>query len=372
VTQRLCGGAEYFDAQMDDARLCLEVIQTAAHHGAHAANYVEAVAFEYSGGQIASVQAVDHVAGNELLIRARQVLNAAGAAVDALCRLAGDMNEPHLQPTKGVHVVAPPKGLKAALLLLHPADGRVFFVIPWMGLRPPGGLHSVSERSKTLIGTTDTYFQDGKDTLEVTPEEIEYLLAGYNHYFKPPLTPTDLLGSFAGVRPLIRSRLGDPSARSREFRIFDSPSGLLSVAGGKYTTYRRMAETIAEAVARRLKRWHRKGTANLRLDGAPDVAWERFEPAAVAELTRSSGLSAESARHLVQRYGRRAPDVAAYLTHDPGLAKPVLAGEPDLRVEFPYQRDHEMAVYPADFLLRRTRLGLFHPDLLRNPPLGIK
>src|SRR5262249_26048913 len=160
------------------------------------------------------VRAIDHVSGQEFLISARQVLNATGPWVDAVCRLAGDMSDPYLQPTKGVHLLVPDRDLPAAFLLLHPADGRVLFVIPWMG--------------KTLIGTTDTHSEVGPDGLTVTPEEIMYLLEAHNHYFNPPLGPADVLGSFVGLRPLIRSRPKEPSSRSREFRVFAAPSGLIS------------------------------------------------------------------------------------------------------------------------------------------------
>src|SRR5439155_25699561 len=160
--------------------------------------------------------------------------------VDAVCRLAGETTGPRLRPTKGVHVIVPERAMPAAWLLLHPADGRVFFVIPWLG--------------KTLIGTTDTLCDESPDGVDVTPEDIEYLLEGHNHYLDPPLEARDVLGSFVGLRPLIRTRPGQPSSLSREFRVFASPSGLLSAAGGKYTTYRRMAELITNRIARRLGR----------------------------------------------------------------------------------------------------------------------
>jgi glycerol-3-phosphate dehydrogenase len=349
----LRGGAEYHDAQMDDARLCIDVIRTAARHGAVVANYVEAVAFERNGGLIHGVRALDHLGGSELGLTARQVLNATGPWCDAVRRLAGDEGGPLLRPTRGAHLIAPGRGLTAAFLFLHPADGRVFFVIPWMG--------------KTLLGTTDTECDEPPDHLAVTPADVDYLLAGHNHYLAPALTPADLLGSFVGLRPLIGNHPGGPSAVSREFQLFTSPSGLLSAAGGKYTTYRHMAEVITDAVVRRLGLRRRCRTRDLRLDGAPDRPWHQFEPAAVADLVKRYTLGDEAARHLVGRYGCRAPDVAAYLHRDPGLARPVVPSEPDLLVEFAYQRAEEMAVRPADFLLRRTRLGLFHPDLLHNP-----
>lgn len=350
----LLGGAAYFDAEMDDARLCLEVVGTAALHGACVANYVEALAFEQRGGEITGVRAVDHVGGAQLSIRARHVVNATGPWVDTVCQLAGEQSEPHLQPTKGVHLVAPDRGLTSAFLLLHPADGRVFFVIPWLG--------------KTLVGTTDTLWEESPEPLIVTDADRDYLLAGHNHYFSPPLEQRDILNHFAGLRPLIRARAGEPSSLSREFRLYWSDSGLLSVAGGKYTTYRRMAEVITDTVARRLKRRDRCRTRNFPLDGAPHEPWQQFEPAAAGMLCSRYRLEEDSARHLVHRYGRRAQDVAAYLDRDAALAEPVVPGESDLQMEFLYQRDQEMAIYPADHLLRRTRLGLFRPELL-SPPL---
>jgi glycerol-3-phosphate dehydrogenase len=341
----LRGGAEFFDAQMDDARLCIEVLQTATQHGATVANYVEALAFETPQ----RVRVLDRLDGRERTIRANQVLNATGPWVDTVRRLAGDDSGPLLQPTKGVHLIAPARGLPAAFLLLHPADGRVLFVIPWLG--------------KTLIGTTDTECESSPDQLIVTPADLTYLLDGHNHYFTPALTEAEVMNSFVGVRPLIRSRPGDPSALSREFHLSEAPSGLLTAAGGKYTTYRQMAEDITAVVVRRLGMKRRCRTRDYRLDGTPQTPWPVFAARAVRQLT-GWGLSELTARHLVRRYGRRAEDVAAPGQRDPALWQPIVTGEPDVRAELVYQQQEEMAVLPGDFLLRRTRLGLFRPELL--------
>jgi glycerol-3-phosphate dehydrogenase len=353
----LIGGADYFDGQMDDARLCLEVIRTAVLHGACAANYVEATAFEFQSGAISGVRALDHVTRKEIAIRGRQVLNATGPWVDAVCRLAGDNGGPYLEPTKGVHLVAPARSLQAAFVLLHPADGRVFFVIPWMG--------------KLLIGTTDTFTPAGPDELRVQPEDIAYLLEGYNHYLQPPLGEAEILGNFAGLRPLIRGRAGKPSSLSREFRLFASASGLLSAAGGKYTTYRRMAEEITDVIARRLGKRRGCQTRHLLLDGSPREPWDTFCPMMVSKLKNEHALNEESALHLVRRYGRRAPDVLSHLSSDSAGLQPLVPEEPDLRVEIPYQREQEMAIFPADHLLRRMRLGLYRPELVARGVPGV-
>jgi glycerol-3-phosphate dehydrogenase len=340
------GGALYYDAQMDDARLCLAVLQTAARHGATLANYVEAVGFERNVDTIDAVGALDHVAGRELRIRARQVLNATGPWVDRVCSLAGDGGGPHLQPTKGVHVLVAPRPERLAYLLLHPRDGRVFFVLPW--------------ENKTLIGTTDTLPDTGPDALEVRPEEVAYLLDGYNHHFAAALQPSDVCGSFAGLRPLLHQKADAPSNLSREYAIFTSPSGLVSVAGGKYTTYRQMAEEITDLVARRLGKRQRCRTRDLPLHGSPAEPWHDFVARALPAIQRH-GFSASSAQHLVDRYGRAAFDVLPYLQ---GASERIHPDEPDLRGELAYQRAEEMALYPADHFLRRSRIGLCHAELV--------
>ncbi|MFO0843374.1 MAG: glycerol-3-phosphate dehydrogenase [Gemmataceae bacterium] len=347
--EALTGGAEYADAQMDDARLCIEVLRTASAHGAAVCNYVEAV--RIVGG---TVSAVDHLTNRELTIPGKVVINATGPWSDRVRALAGEGGEPLLAPTKGVHLVVPAQRHGSAFLLLHPRDGRVFFVLPWLG--------------KTLLGTTDTDCPGPPDALAVTEEDIAYLLEGYNHHFRPGLQRSDLLGHFVGVRPLARTRPGEPSARSREWRLVEGGSGLLTVVGGKYTTYRHMAEKVTDRVMRRLGRRGVCRTRAFRLAGA----FQETEMAAAQErivrLSQLGLLSEASGRHLVRRYGRCVSAVLDILARDPALGRPVVEGEPDVLAEFVYHRDQEMACRPEDFLLRRTRLGLFHPKLLASPP----
>jgi glycerol-3-phosphate dehydrogenase len=343
------GGAAYYDAQMDDARLCLEVLHTAVAHGAVIANYVEAAAFEKSRTTICGVVARDHISGKEFSIRARQVLNATGPWVDAVCRLAGETAQPRLAPTKGVHIILPDRQLAAALLLLHPRDGRVFFIIPWLG--------------KTLVGTTDTVTPEAPDAVTVQAAEIGYLLEAW-HYYLPGAGDAPVLGAFAGLRPLIRAKPSDPSARPREFRLFTSPSGLVTVAGGKYTTFRAMAEQITDAIAPRLGKRVRCRTRRLTLASAPRQPWPDFRRESLAWLTHRHALSETVAWRLIERYGRRLYEVEPYF-QAPAGCEPVVQGEPELRGELAYQRDHEMAMFPNDHFLRRMRLGLYCPDLLK-------
>jgi glycerol-3-phosphate dehydrogenase len=347
--ENLTGGAEYADAQMDDARLCVEVIRTAAGRGAVPANYVEALRVD--GGR---VYAVDHLSGSEVVVRGKVILNTTGPWSDRTRGLAGESGDALLAPTKGVHLVVPDQGHEAAFLLLHPRDGRVFFVLPWLG--------------KTLLGTTDTDCPGSPEALVATEEDISYLLEGYNHHFRPGLDRRDLLGHFVGVRPLARTRAGEPSARSREWRLVEGASGMLSVVGGKYTTYRHMAEKITDRVMQRLGLRGGCRTRVFRLAGAPRGNAMTPQQDVLTRLCQQGVLSEESGRHLERRYGTCVGGVLDVLARDPGLGRRVVEGEPDVLAEFVYQREQEMACRPEDFLLRRTRLGLFHPALLASPP----
>jgi glycerol-3-phosphate dehydrogenase len=341
----LLGGAEYFDAQMDDARLCLEVVMTAAEHGARVANYVEAIGFERVNGVIRTARVRDRISQAEGVIHGQQILNATGPWVDAVEKLAGATEVARLQPTKGVHIIVPDIGLKCAFLLLHPADGRVFFVIPWM--------------RRTLIGTTDDFCSASPDQLTVTSSEEEYLLAGHNYYFGLPIRQAEILGRFAGLRPLLKARPNDPSARSREFALWDGPAGMISVAGGKFTTYRSMAEAITFVLTYQRGAHSRCRTRYLALTGAPVEPWPVFQTRELAALT-SRGVSRETAIHLMDRYGRHARDVAKVALEIPRGLEPVLHGEPEIIGEVEYQQRHEMAMRPEDHWRRRTRLGMYH------------
>jgi glycerol-3-phosphate dehydrogenase len=349
-SENLLGGAVYHDALMDDARLCLAVLQTASRHGAVLANYVAAIGFEKKDGVIAGVRARDQVAGAELLIRSRAVLNAAGPWADAVCQLAGHAGGPRLLPTKGVHLIAPERGHRQAFTLLHPRDGRVFFVIPWLG--------------KTLIGTTDTFPDAGPDALQVQPQEIAYLLEGYNQHFDPQLGRADVMGSFAGLRPLLRSQPGAPSSLSREFRLVSAPSGLMTALGGKYTTFRHMAETIVDQIGRRLGKTNRCRTRTLPLEGTPHEPWDAFFAKTRSWIERQYPRAAASAEHLLDRYGNRVGEVLAVIEKVPGGFERIHAEEPDLAGEKCWQRDEEMAVFKGDLFLRRSRIGMWRPELL--------
>jgi glycerol-3-phosphate dehydrogenase len=344
----ILGGATYWDAQMDDARLGLALVRSAVQHGAIACNYLEAIAFDL-GDAVSEMQLRD----------SRQVLNAAGPWVDTVRRLAGEQQAaPELQPTKGVHIIVAgtpyadggePLSRETAFTLLHPRDGRVFFVLPWFG--------------HTLVGTTDTFFDMAADSLTVTPAEEDYLVEGFNHFFRLKLRREDIRGRFAGLRPLLRSAPDDPSSRSREYKLIEGPRTLLSIAGGKWTTYRHLSEVVTDRIAERLGRRGHCRTANLLLDGAPAEPCSIFEQRETQAISKTFGGNQRTAEHLVNRYGTNARRVAEII-RERHEDQPLVEGEADLIGEWTYQRREEMAMTAADHMLRRSRIGLWRPDLL--------
>jgi glycerol-3-phosphate dehydrogenase len=347
-------GFEFFDAQMDDARLCLEVVLTAMAAGAAVANYVEAVEIRHDrSGHACGCEAVDQLTGESFGITARRVVNAAGPWLDEVNRIDDGAAPARLAPTKGVHIVLPSVGLTAGLLVTHPADGRVMFVLPWM--------------NRTLVGTTDTFCDNRPDDIAADDDDVDYLLTAANYYFGQRFTRPDVLATMAGLRPLLHRNSKDPSAVSREFSIFRSKSGLWSIAGGKYTTYRSMAEALVDRVVTDLGEsapGTECRTAEHRLIGCPAEEWEAFRQRTPRELANRFRLDEPVAAHLVDRYGCQAITLLDEFANKASSRQPIVAGEPDIRAELQFQAAHEMAIRPADHLLRRTRLGLFHPELL--------
>ncbi len=353
-TDGLRGGFEFYDAQMDDARLCLEIVMTAADQGARVANYAEVVELRHNrAGRVCGAELLDQTTGDSFAITAREIVNAAGPWLDDVCRVDDAAAPSHLAPTKGVHLILPTAELAAGLLVTHPADHRVMFILPWM--------------NRTLVGTTDTFYDGRPDDVASDDADVDYLLAAANHYLARHWTAGDVIATLAGLRPLIRSRGKVPSAVSREFEILRSRSGLWSIGGGKYTTYRAMAEQAVNQIALELGQpavVTGCRTATHRLVGTPNEPWSVFRESEPARLASALGLDRELAAHLVDRYGARAGTVAVRWASVSTCQRPVVAGEPECWAELYVQADEEMAQCAADHLLRRTRLGLFHAELL--------
>src|SRR2546429_559284 len=318
----LCGAGQYWDCRTDDARLVLETALSAAAEGALIVSYAEVAGFVKEDGRIVGARVGDRLGGGGGAARARVVVNAAGPWVDRVVALDAPEPPPRLRLTKGVHVVVPHErvGNRAAVVLSAVPDRRVMFVIPW-------GAH-------TLVGTTDTDHPGGPDVPPaVEPSDVAYLLDTVNHYFPAArLAPGDVVSAFAGLRPLVAPRgkaTMSPSAVSREEEVLSSASGLISIAGGKLTTYRLVAKTVVDRVVDALRaagdgrRFRPSRTGEVPLPGgaAPPATL------AGAALSRDGhGVAPAVIDHLAGRYGSRLDEVLGLGARDPRLAEPIVAG----------------------------------------------
>jgi glycerol-3-phosphate dehydrogenase len=349
----LRGGGIYFDYRTDDARLVLETALAASHEGAVVLTYAEVVAFEKADGRITGARVRDRIGGGEVAVHARVVVNATGPWVDRVAALDAPA-PPRLRLTKGVHVVVPQArvGNRMALVLHAVQDGRVMFVIPWGDV--------------VLVGTTDTDHPGGPDVPPaVEAADVRYLLDTVNHYFPAAaLGPDDVVSAFAGLRPLIAPPPGaalDPSSVSREEDVFVSASGLVSLAGGKLTTYRLVAASVVDRIVADLRRrgeTRRFGacrTGEVPLPGGGDDP----DALAAAAVSRDGhGLAPNVIGHLAGRYGSRLGEILGLVARDRRLGEPLAPGLPERRAEVVAAVESEWALTIEDVLRRRTRVAL--------------
>lgn len=349
--QDLTGGALYWDAQCDDARLVLATMRSAHRHGALAASYARITALEKAGGRVRGATLEDAVTGARNTVRAHVVVNATGPWSDALRRLDDPGAAPLLRPTKGAHIAVPRArvGNTGAVTLTSPIDGRVMFVLPWGDV--------------TIVGTTDTDTTASPDDVGADAGDVTYLLRSANAVFpNARLQTSDVLAAWAGLRPLLADGGTSTAAVPREHRIVESASGLLTIAGGKLTTYRSMAAEMVDRVAKCLRRLDgRRLPARAPTDREPLPGGEVADYAQLSAELVKEGLDSLVADHLVGTYGAEAAAVANLATREPTLAAPLVNGRPFLRAEVVYQARREMAMTVSDVLIRRTHLFHTHP-----------
>ncbi len=347
----LKGGARYSDAQCDDARLTLANVRDAHRHRAIVANYARAERLELAGGPAGGAWVTDLVTDTTRLVRARVVVNASGPWSDEI-RLASG-GEPALRCTKGVHIVVSRRtlGNHEAVTFISPIDGRVMFIVPWGEL--------------TYIGTTESELDAGLGEVRASGEDVVYVLRSANALFPDArLGPEDVLATWAGVRPLVRQDgADDPAAVSREHIIVESENGLLSIIGGKLTTYRSMAAEMVDRVARRLhERDGRPVAPRAPTDREPLPGGEARDLDVVATAAVTEGFPEVVARHLAHTYGSEAPAVARLAQSDPKLTEPVVPGHTTLWAELLHAMRREMAITLSDLLIRRTHLFYAAPE----------
>ena len=344
----LLGGATYFDAQCDDARLTLATVRSAHRHGARCASYARVIALEKADGRVRGALVEDALTGRQLAVRAHCVVNATGPWSDALRRLDEPSAAATLRPTKGAHVTVPQRriGNAGAVTFTSPVDGRVMFVLPWDDV--------------TLIGTTDTDSADSPDDVCADHDDVVYLLRSANALFPDArLHDGDVVAAWAALRPLIDVPASNASSVPREHRITEEPSGMITVAGGKLTTYRVMAAQTVDVVAKQLHGLDgRHVPARAGTDREPLPGGEIADIGQVADELVKEGLDADTARHLAGTYGAEAAAVAHVAQAELSLASPLLEGGPWIRAEVVHQARREMAMSVSDVLTRR--LHVFH------------
>lgn len=335
----------YYDGQFDDARFNLGLAQTAAQQGAAVANHCSAVRFETNAdGRIQAVLVRDELTGNTFWLRAKVFVNATGTRADSLRQTANAQQPNRMRASKGAHVVLPMEAVGptlAALLVPETSDGRVLFAIPWRG--------------HYLIGTTDTE-ADPAETPYLEPAEAEYLIEHVNQYLAKPLTLDQVTGGFAGLRPLLQA---DPNASSkslvRDHEVeVDEKTGLVSLMGGKWTTYRLMAEDTIDVCSQQLGVHKKSKTDELLLLGA-----DGYGPAFIESLTvRHPTINPQTVKHLAETYGTQATVLLNLMLQNSTLAEPLVNRHPFVKAEVIYAARAEMALTLEDLLLRRIRLGL--------------
>ncbi len=363
-TKGLKGAPLYYDCSTDDARLTLENAIDACKHGAIVATYAKVESLQKgAGGRVRSATVRDLIGGRTKEVRARAIVNATGPWTDATIALAGGADakaSPMLRPTKGVHIVVDHARLPVtnAVVCYHPDDGRVLFAIPW--------------GDRTYVGTTDTDYEGDPADVAATREDVRYLLRATTAYFpKQNVSEADVISTWAGLRPLIAEAGVKESQVSREHSITVGNDGLVTIAGGKLTTYRRMSAEIVDTVVRELEmsRELKKELTPSRTDKDPlpgGEGWpEDDDHAKVAARVREASKNAfddETSLALAGHYGMRALVLAERAAADASAAARIVASRPERFVQVDYAIDEEMATTLVDVFLRRTQLFLRDHD----------
>jgi glycerol-3-phosphate dehydrogenase len=342
------GGAIYAEYRTDDARLTIEIVKAAAALGSHVINYVQAKNFLYANDKISGVQAHDRVSNESFPVHAKVVVNAVGPWVDELRELDHSRTGKSLHLTKGVHIVLPHEKFPVRQAIYFDVeDGRMIFAIP--------------RGRTTYVGTTDTTYFGSKEEVLTTREDAEYLIRGVKGTFSGlDLSVDDIESSWAGLRPLIHEDGKSASELSRKDEIFESPTGLISIAGGKLTGYRKMAERVVNLVIKRYyatKGIRSTDTQRILLASSKFAKKSRIRAYtnAVSERLKGFDLPIRTPKYLVENYGQQTEVILnRFLAMDHIRAELSL-----LKAEAWFAIHHEMTITLADFFVRRTGLLYF-------------
>jgi glycerol-3-phosphate dehydrogenase len=336
----------FYDCQTDDVRLVLTILGEAERFGATMLNGVEVTEVLSRDGRATGVAAVEAESGERFEVEAGSVVNATGVWADRVGpEVAEEEDVPRIAPSRGTHVLLDRGDLSTgtAACIVPAGEGRHIFALPWYG--------------RTLVGTTDNDFDGDIDRPRPAAADVEYLLDAVNAFFGTSLGEGGLVGAYAGVRPLIST--GDPKKSvdiSRKAELYETSSGMLTITGGKLTTWRRMAKQTVDRLVEREGREAPCHTAEIPLG----------MEARPQDLEAPEGVGGEAVAQLAFRYGHAARDVLRLAGEKPELAAPIVPGRPDLLAEVAIAARLEQARCVADVLLRRTRLGLLAAPQLRG------
>ncbi|HEX8087706.1 MAG TPA: glycerol-3-phosphate dehydrogenase/oxidase, partial [Blastocatellia bacterium] len=352
-SKNLRGGFVYYDCLTDDARLVIEVIKAASERGAVVANYAQARGFIRAGGRVMGVRVEDRLSSHGVELRAKVFVNATGVWSDEVSRLADANARKRLRPSKGIHIVMPSEkfGSEAAVLIPSLGERRFLFVIPWQG--------------RTVIGTTDTDYTGDLDEPRAEREEIKRVVESAARYFPGAAVSTeDVISAYAGLRPLVGGIDKSTKELSRKEEIIESEPGLISIIGGKLTTYRRMAERAVDLAERRLGRGKSKGRTHAggRIPLAGGSSPRRGADEEAARAATEFGVTGAAARHLIETYGGNYKMLLELTRESEDLKQALICGLPHIEAEVVYAARYEMAATVDDFLARRTRLALVAHD----------
>jgi len=316
--------------------------RTAAHYGALVAMSARVVGFIREADRVAGVKVKDLESGAEFEIRAKQTINAAGVWIDEIQDMLGGKGQFQVRASKGIHLVIPRNRINSASGLITQTEKSLLFIIPW-------GSH-------WIVGTTDTDWKLDLAHPAASQADIDYLLDQANKLLADPLTRNDVVGVYAGLRPLLSGESDSTSKLSREHAVASPVRGLTMIAGGKYTTYRIMAKDAVDAAVHGLERTVPKScTEDVPLVGADGyhAAWNSRQLTAERTTIHVSRLE-----HLLNRYGTLMPELLELIAADPELGEPLASAGEYLKVEAVYAASHEGALHLDDILARRTRISI--------------
>jgi glycerol-3-phosphate dehydrogenase len=347
--ERLAGAMVYYDAQVDDARQTLTVARTAAAHGAIVLTRASATSLlrTADGSRVTGAQVCDEETGRSFDVTAARVVVCTGVWTDLVHSLAGVRPGYEVRMSKGVHLVVPRAAIDSQTGIIVRTEKSVLFLIPW--------------GERWIVGTTDTEWTGDRAEPTATSEDVEYILAAANRVLATPLTRADVVGVYAGLRPLVAAAADTPTTKLSREHVVDVPlPGLASIAGGKFTTYRLMARDVIDAALADFGRPVPESVTDqlplLGADGLPAVR------AAAQRLAEDYEVPLAAVEHMLTRYGALVTEVLEPVQRDRSLARPLLDGYPYLRAEVSYAVTHEGALHVEDVLARRIRLLIEAPD----------